>query len=395
MNLRKLTLTVAILAVLSGVVWYLQRPSAPAVTDARVGQPVLAGDLATKAAKVRIADQGKQVTLEHQADGSWHVADYYDFPADFAKLSRLIDDLTSAKIQRLVTSRPDRLERLEFKDSSITLLDAAGKELWQVTLGKNAEGGGRFLRYGSEPKAYLANLTSYLDTDPKGWADTVLLNLKADELAGIELSFADGKTVAATRAKKDDPWTSAAAPAGKQLKAATIASLISNLTPLRFTDTKALDDPEAVAAKAHSRTVKLTTFDHKTYTVALGRKPEEKKLKPPAPEANPKDEAKLGAPATSGAAKAEPAKPADASAKPSPKVEPEYETIPAGPVFAFVSSADSKESVDALMKKRSFEISEWAFTSLPATEADLWEDAPKPAAESKPVAEEAKPPAKP
>lgn len=390
MNLRKLTLTVAVLAVLSGVVWYLQRPKVPAVTDARVGQPVLAGDLATKAAKIRIADQGKQVTLEHQADGTWHVADYYDFPADFAKLSRLVDDLTSAKIQRLVTSRPDRLERLEFKDSSITLLDAAGKELWQVTLGKNAEGGGRFLRYGTEQKGYLANLTSYLDTDPKGWADTALLNLKADDVAGVELSFPDGKTVAATRAKKEDPWTSTTAPAGKQLKSATISTVIGNFTPLRFTDTKALDDPDAVAAKAHARTIKLTTFDHKTYTVALGRKPEEKKLKPPAPEKKPDAaaatpetkaaEAKPAAPAGDVAAKAEPAKPK----------EPEFETIPAGPVFAFVSSADGKASVDALARKRSFEISEWAFTSLPASETDLWEDAPKPAAEPKPAAKKDK-----
>ncbi|HVT71644.1 MAG TPA: DUF4340 domain-containing protein [Lacunisphaera sp.] len=391
MNLRKLSLTVVVLAVLSGVVWFLQRPSAPAATDPRVGQPVLAGDLAAKAAKVRVADQGKQVTLEHQADGAWHVADYYDFPADFAKLSRLIDDLTSARIQRLVTSRPDRLERLEFKDSAITLLDAAGKDLWQVTLGKNAEGGGRFLRYNTEQKGYLANLTSYLDTDPKGWADTALLNLQADDLAGVELSFADGRIVAATRAKKGDPWTSAGAPAGKQLKSATINSVIGNLAPLRFTDTKALDDADALAAKAHSRTVKLTTFDHKAYTVALGRKPEEKKLKPPAPEKKPetadaKDAAaKPAAPGGDAAAKAEPAKPK----------EPEYETIPAGPVFAFVSSADGKEPVDALAKKRAFEISEWAFTSLPATEAELWEDAPKPAAEAKPAAPEAKSATKP
>ncbi|HVZ63511.1 MAG TPA: DUF4340 domain-containing protein [Lacunisphaera sp.] len=387
MNLRKLSLTVAILAVFSGVVWFLQRPKVPAVTDSRVGQPVLAGDLATKAAKVRVADQGKQVTLEHQADGTWQVADYYDFPADFAKLSRLIDDLTTAKIQRLVTSRPDRLERLEFKDSSITLLDAAGKELWQVTLGKNAEGGGRFLRYGAEQKGYLANLTSYLDTDPKGWADTALLNLKAEDVAGVELSFADGKTIAATRTKKEDPWTSTAAPAGKQLKSATISTVIGNFTPLRFTDTKALDDPDAVVAKAHARTIKLTTFDHKTYTVSLGRKPEEKKLKPPASEKKPdaaaatpdakSAEAKPAAPGGEAAAKAEPAKPK----------EPEYETIPAGAVFAFVSSADGKEPVDALAKKRSFEISEWAFTSLPASEADLWEDAPKPASpEAKPTA---------
>ena len=36
------------------------------------------------------------------------------------------------------------------------------------------------------------------------------------------------------------------------------------------------DDANVAAAKANLRTLKLTTFDHKTMTVALGRKPEEK-----------------------------------------------------------------------------------------------------------------------
>jgi len=42
------------------------------------------------------------------------------------------------------------------------------------------------------------------------------------------------------------------------------------------------DDANANAAKANLRTFKLTTFDNKTLTIAMGRKPEEKKLKPPA-----------------------------------------------------------------------------------------------------------------
>ncbi|HWA29252.1 MAG TPA: DUF4340 domain-containing protein [Lacunisphaera sp.] len=363
MNLRTLSITVAALVILCAIAWFAQRPTAPATTDPRVGQSVLAADVAAQAARVKLADQGKAVELVRQANGAWTVPSYYDFPADFAKLSRFISDLTEAKIRRLVTARADRLGRLEFKDTTLALQDASGKELWQIALGKNADGGGRYVRYGTEEKGYLANLSLWLDSEPKNWADALLLNLKADDLARIELGFADASAapVIVNRAKKEDAWAPASptvAPEGKRLKAATITSLLSNLADLRFTDTTATDDEKAVAARAHSRTLKLTTFDGRTWTVILARKPEEKKPKTTAPEAKPAEPA---APATPDAGKPQ---------------EPEMETIPAGPVFVSITSSDEKAPINALMKKRAFQVAEWTYTALPATPADLWEDAP-------------------
>lgn len=380
MNLRTLSLTVAVLAALCAVAWFAQRPAVPAA-DPRTGQSVLAADVAGQTARVKLGDQGRTVELARQADGSWIVPSYHDFPADFSKLSRLISDLTAAKIRRLVTARADRLGRLEFKDTSLVLLDAAGKELWQVTLGKNAEGGGRYLRYGTEEKGYLADLSLWLDTEAKNWADPVLLNLKSDDLARIEIGFADATTppIVVSRAKKEDTWAPApptVAPEGKRLKTAAVASLLSNFAGLRFTDTTAPDDEKAAAARPHSRTLRFTTFDQKTYTVTLARKPEEKKPKqssPPAsaapPEAKPQAEPRRSPEGEGG-----PATPSTSDAD-KPK-EPEFETIPAGPVFAAIASSDEKAPINALMQKRAFQIGEWTYTALPATPADLWEDVP-------------------
>ncbi|WP_339940065.1 DUF1800 family protein, partial [Undibacterium luofuense] len=44
--------------------------------------------------------------LTRQADGTWRVPSYFDFPADFAKLSGFVGSLTDTKLQRLVTSNP-------------------------------------------------------------------------------------------------------------------------------------------------------------------------------------------------------------------------------------------------------------------------------------------------
>ncbi|ACB77459.1 DUF4340 domain-containing protein [Opitutus terrae] len=400
MKLRTLSIVVLVLAALAVLAYVLQRPAAPAAADARVGQPLVGSGAIEKMATLKLSDQGKSVSLVHQPDNSWKVASYYDLPADFSKLSRFISDLTEAKVQRLVTSKPERIARLEFKDTKLELLDAANKPLVSLTLGKNADTGGRYVRYDDETKAYLANLNAWLDAESKNWANSQLIEVKPEDLAKVELTFPDGATVVASRAKKEDAWKAEAAPEGQQLKADRISSLLSSLSNLRFSDTAEPNDPRAQEAKAHQRTVKLTTFDQKTVTIALGRKPEEKKLKPPAPGADGKSgPAALGS--VSDLAKKEPAtdsaKSDEEKSPTEPKpLAPEYETVPAGPVFVSVSNSDSTAPVNALMAKRAFQISDYVFTGLPQKREDLFEPVPPPAATTAPAAatpDAAKPPA--
>src|SRR5450432_147257 len=208
MKLKSIVSAIAVLAVLSAGVWFAQRPSAPPAADARVGQPLANAAVLAGAKQFRLSDQGKTVALARLPDGSWIVTSYHDLPADFTKLARFTDELSTAKVQRLVTSNPDRIARLEFKDSQIMFLDEAGKEVWAATLGKNADsGGGRFGRFGAEAKAYLTSFSGWLDADAKNWANAELINLKAETIARIKIPLEGGEAVTVARAKKDDPWT--------------------------------------------------------------------------------------------------------------------------------------------------------------------------------------------
>jgi hypothetical protein len=398
MKLKVLLLSVAILAALSAVAYFLQRSPQPSNADARVGQSTIDVKAVEKAARIRLTDQGKTVLLARQPDGKWLVPSYYDIPAEFAKLSRFIDDLSASKIQRLVTQNPDRLARLEFKDSAIALLDSDDKVLWILTLGKDAEGGGRFVRFDDEKKGYVATLALFIDSTAKNWADTLLVDLKPDEISGVEIAFDDGAPVAATREKKEGSWVAAAAPSGQRIKGDRIASLVSSLTSLRFEDTADLTDANVEAARKHSRTVKLTTFDHKTIDIEFGRKPEQKIVKPaeaaktaPQPAQAPGPKPPLPATestaenaglkgetgATTSVAPTEPAKPE----------EPKTETVPAGPVYASITTSDPVAPINALMKKRAFQVFEWSFTGLPQKRDELFEPVPAtPPAEKKQAA---------
>jgi hypothetical protein len=392
MKLKTIIVTVIVLAALSTVAYVARRPEAPAAADARVQQPLLDAAKAEKIGKVRFADAGKQIELTRQGDGSWRVTSYHDLPADFGKLSGFIASLTEAKIQRLVTSNAERIGRLEFKDTRIDLLDNAGQPLFGVILGKTPEtGGGRFVRFGDEQKAYLASLNAWLDTEGKNWANAELLSLKADDIAKVEIPFTEGGPLTVSRAKKEDPWRADKTPAGQQVKADKVSALLSSLGTVRFSDTTAPDDAGVAPAKANLRTFKVTTFDNKTISIALGRKPEEKKLKPVTAATDGKSgPAALGSLAELGKKddRKDSAQPG-AEKKDDKPLAPEFETIPAGPVFAFISHSDATAPVNGLMQKRAYQISDYTFTGLPQKAEELFEaapaPAPAPAAEAKPA----------
>jgi hypothetical protein len=333
-----------------------------------VGQPLADTATVEKASKIKLTSEGKTVLLSRHADNTWEVASYHGLPADFAKLARFAGDLSSARITKLSTSNPDKIARLEFKDTQIALLDSADKPLWSVTLGKNAPSGGRFLRYGDEPKAYLADFNAWLDTDSRTWADSTLLSLKNDDFAKVEITFPEGEPVIAARAKKEEAFAAEKPSTNEKLKNDKIIALLSSLSGLRFSDTSEPGDEKAVAARAHARTIKLSTFGGKTIAVALGRKPEEKIVKPAAAVTPP------SAPETDN--KDQPKTPPE-TGKPA---EPVTETIPAGPVYAFIADSDGTAPVNALMQKRAYQISEYIFTGLPQKRDELFEPiAPPPA----------------
>ncbi len=378
MKLKSIVRIIAILAALSAVAFFATRPTPAPVADTRIGQPLADRAIVEKATTLRLNDQGKTVTLVRQADATWKVSSYHDFPADFSKLATFIGSLTDAKLERLVTSSPARIALLEFKDTKIELLDATDKELWSVTLGKNPDtGSGRYVRYGAEAKAFLASLSAYLDTDSKNWANTELLALKVDDVAKIEIPFvaanaSEPTSLTVSRATKDAPWTAEKTPDGQKLKADKISAVLSSLSSIRFSETNDLTDANAVAAKATERLFKIETFDKKVLKIALGRKPEEKKLKPITPPAEGQSALSSLGTAADMLKKDADGKPAD----PAKPIAPEFETIPAGPVFVNIASSDASASVNALMQKRAFQISDYTFTSLPQKSDELFEPAP-------------------
>lgn len=350
MNPKRLSLIVLALAVVSGLIAWLQRPAPPAETDPLVGQKLLDAATANSATTITFTRNADTVELSLTENGNWTVVSYHNLPADEEKLRRFVGELADAEIERVVTRNPETQARLDLDDTTLTIASTSG-ERWTAHLGKTADHGGRYVKLAdaANAPAYLARLSAYFDFASKNWADSKLIGFTAPDIQSVALTFDDGTTVNATRASSDAEWTSPDTPAGQQFRGARISSLLTTLTNLRFTDTAAPDAPDVVDARAHERTANVTTFDGETVTIALGRRPEQILAKEPVDSA---------------------ATPTDAEAAPA---EAETETIPAGPVFVRIDGPVVLAPLTG--KPLAFKIADYSFTSLPANRADLFEPA--------------------
>lgn len=381
MKLKNIIIVILALAALAGGAYFLNRPERGSTSDEHVGQPLLDPSLVERASQIELSENQQTVRLHRSGSGAWLVESYHDLPADFAKLSSLVTSLTSAKVERLVTQNPERIARLEFKDTRVALADAAGKKLVTFTFGKDAEGGGRFVKFDEAPKAYLSRVHPWLDATARNWADTALLTFSNDDVASLTVAFASGEPLTLSRTDKSAPFTAASTPAGQQVKAAAVTSLLSNLGNVRFTETSEPDAPEAVGARDHARTITLKTFDGKTYTVAIGRQPEHTVVKPEATQPDPEKTAALVAEI----AQPVPIATDPEKSGPAAMVGPLTEAVPAGPVFAFVTYSDASAPINGVMKKRAFQVSEHLLTSLPAQSSELFEPTPEPKSATEPT----------
>jgi hypothetical protein len=356
MNLKVLSISVLILAILSGIVAWTQRPSAPTDTDPRIGTSLLDGIDVNTASTIAIADTENRTELQRDADGAWSVETYHGFPADADKLRRLMQDLNDATIARVVTRNPERAARLNIGEVEI---DITAGESHQIAFGQNASRGGRYLRFAESDEApvYLTAETPLLDAQPQNWVQTDLTAFEPTDIQAATITLADGSVVEVKRDSATAPWTAENEPAGKQLRLQPITSLLTGFSNLRFTETAELTETDVIDAAAASRDFVLTTFEGETLTLQLGRRAEQTIVNAE-PETTPPD------------LEAEP----DSTAEEA--LEESTETLPAGRVFAVVEGPASLAPLAAFNDTRAFEVSSFSFTSLPADAETLWEDAP-------------------
>ena len=216
---RFIALIVAAVLAISGALYLSAQRNLPRDTHGAALLPALAGELNTVTVlSVRRGSAAPTVTV-HEKDGRWTVAERGDYPADVAKLRKLLLALSDAKIVEEKTSNPANFPIIGVEDPSspaatgaeISVTARDGKHA--VIVGKPV-GEGNFARRSGDNTSYSVEPGISFETEPRFWIDSRLLDVATAGIQHIEVKPAAGPAYTVRRVVAASTGAGAAATAG-------------------------------------------------------------------------------------------------------------------------------------------------------------------------------------
>lgn len=238
--------------------------------------PALAGRL-DRVTAVRIGGGGHAVTLLRDG-AAWSVAERDRWPADQAKVGRLLNGLARLRLVEAKTRRADLLARLGVEEpdaadakSALVRVFAGDEAVAALIVGRRAPGrlgldsDGTYVRRPDDPQAWLALGAAEASSAPAEWLDRPLAAIGANRVREVAVRGLEPEPLALTRTGAADDFVLVGAPAdaryAKALKRNDIARFLAHL------DLVDVRPDEAGAAVAFE--VTWTTFDGMVLRAAL------------------------------------------------------------------------------------------------------------------------------
>ena len=365
MKLKSICLAIAILGVFAALAFWVDRSrSREKKKEGPVGENLVAHEIIESTTEILLGDSDEEGKLHLQLgdDNTWILPEYHQFPVEFSKLESLTHSLIDAKVIRLVTRNPERMERLEFGDNTIELKSAEGETIWSLLTGKRGTAGGRFVKLHGDDAAYLSDISLYIDTDEKNWAEKKLLDIELNQVESLKLDYpGEDRSLSIARETHEAPFSSEDIAEDQEVDDSEAESLLRTLIDARFSDVKEPDDLDALAALEHSRNIELFLFNGENYSLRIGRKPAEPIEKEEEPESVGTDETPESEEGTdTGTTDSE-----------TPVEEDEPEMTDPGPVFIFYSTVNPQSRLNSLMERVSLTYSSYTFDQINESIASL------------------------
>ena len=198
MNRGRLSaLIVAALLVISIALFLSMRRNAAHESHGALLYPALGGEMVTlSSVDVRKGSATPTVSLRKKGE-QWTVAQRGDYPADVSKLRKLMLSVSDAKIVEEKTSDPANYAVIGVDDpskasSTGAQVDFTVKDGLHTLIVGKPSGESNFIRRGGEKISYLVTPGIYVESEPRLWIDTKLLDVPADKIDRIEYKPASG-----------------------------------------------------------------------------------------------------------------------------------------------------------------------------------------------------------
>jgi hypothetical protein len=266
-----LLLIAALVAICSAFYLTTQRNPARETEGGAALLPSLANDLnAVTAVTVRKGSATPTLTV-HKTGNQWSVAERADYPADVAKLRKLLLSLRDARIIEEKTSDPARFVSIGVEDpvepaaagTEVTVVGPADKH--SVIVGKPV-GEGNFVRRVGDNRSYSVEPAITLETEPRFWIDSQLIDVPVALIQSIEVKPAAGAGYTVHRLNPaDGTFSLDGVPAGrKPLDGHALAPAPTTLAGLTAEDVSPSGDidfghsSEAIATLTDGNIIALT-----------------------------------------------------------------------------------------------------------------------------------------
>src|ERR1044071_5325072 len=216
---------------------------------------------------VRIFKAGKteEPALELlRKDATWTLTQRDGYPADTAKVRKLIVALTAAKILEQNTSTPESYAKLGVEDltaegASGTRVElAGGKTPVNLIVGKLGNAGQTYGRRAGEAPSWLISATVDAPTQADAWLRRELLDIQGDRVQAVTVTLGKETYTAAKSARADADFKIDEVPKGKELTPGATNTFASVLQGLSLSDVRTA---QQFGSDAPTATATIKTFD--------------------------------------------------------------------------------------------------------------------------------------
>ena len=248
--------------------------------------------------QISLKKDSSEVTLAKKND-VWVVKDRNDYPANFENIRDFVQKVKDAKVVQVEPIGASQLARMELVPPGkgnpsglvVDLKGAGDKALGSFILGKfhvkptetaTAWGGndggwpdGRFVLLADKPDTVKTISEPFRDTEakPASWLNKEFLHLeKPKTIKSVSTNAANSWT--ATRETETGAWKLADVKPSENVDTNKLSNLSYLMSSAQFTDIAMNPKPEETLLDKPIL-VTIETFDHFTYTMKIGRKPNE------------------------------------------------------------------------------------------------------------------------
>lgn len=258
MHTKKLIILASVAVVAIGLgIWLASERAAQTESSVNVLYPEFKQSV-NEVSAIRIFTGGNERAVEiARKDSNWVISERNDYPADDAKVRKLLLNLANARVQEEKTSNPDNYATLGVEDvtaedaSSVRIEISGATPTVDLIVGKQGPGlESQYVRRSGEAKSWLIDKDLDTSSTVNDWLSKEVLDISADRIQSARIEASGAKPYSAIKnSKTDADFTVEGLPKGKKLSAPGAANTLATaLASVTLSDVQPADTMKDSAA---------------------------------------------------------------------------------------------------------------------------------------------------